>query len=676
MSTVPRVTELSNPLTIGLSDASPDAFLRMLAACDAQLFTGSHGLPCAHEFAPQLARASKMIAAALAHPRGHVVFGGCGTSGRLAHLLAAVYNDAARGLAGRFHYLLAGGDPALLIPAESVEDSAQAGAGDYAAWEARCGVGPEDPVVLVGISCGLSATFVASLLAAGASRPSVFPVALGFNDVAAVRAVAVPGEGVTFHGVLQALTAAAPARALVVNPVVGPEAVAGSSRMKGGSATWILLATACEEAVSAARGGAAPSAASIRRRLLRAEGAVRALYSGADGGLAALVRAGAAALAAQRVPAAAAAGSGSGSSDPYAPAPAATGRIFYVGAGAAGLLGLVDASEATDTYGSAFGDLRGFLARGWAAAAVAAGACDPEVPLELRGRGPGGAPPPRGAARASPCLSSFLRDVAPTLAGEDVVVALWAGGGCAGAPGDDEDGASDGFQLDSASDGFQLLRALSVARSRGAAALAVVVEGAPLGARERELTDALLASASAPGGGLRVPLWELAPPPEGAACSDAAPWAPLLALKLALNALSTGAHVLGRGVVLGNRMGNMMLTNHKLYLRAAGIVGEEARVPPRAAAAALLRAVHGWPAGSPELEAALAEEAREGSTTVLRHVAAAAVMERVIPTALLLAAAEREGRPLAAAEARAALEREPRVRLAARALGLTSVGAA
>ena len=100
-STPPRVTELSNPLTSGLSDASPEAFLRMLAACDAQLFTGSHGLPCAHEFAPQLARASEMIAAALAHPRGHVVFGGCGTSGRLAHLLAAVYNDATVGLAGR-----------------------------------------------------------------------------------------------------------------------------------------------------------------------------------------------------------------------------------------------------------------------------------------------------------------------------------------------------------------------------------------------------------------------------------------------------------------------------------------------------------------------------------------------------------------------------------------------
>jgi N-acetylmuramic acid 6-phosphate (MurNAc-6-P) etherase len=676
MDAAPRVTELSNPLTAGLSSASPDGFIRMLAACDSQLFTGSHGLPCAHDFAGALARAAEAIAAALRHPRGHIVFGGCGTSGRLAHLLAAVYNDAAASALGggrrAFHYLLAGGDAALLIPAESVEDSAAAGVADYAAWEARCGVAVEDPVVLVGISCGLSATYVAALLAAGAARRAVLPVALGFNDVTAVRAVAVPGAGVTFHGVLQALLEAGPEHALVINPVVGPEAVAGSSRMKGGSATWILLAAACEEALAAAReGGAAPAAASIKRRLIRAEAAVRALYSGAGGALAAAVRAGAAALAAPPPPAAAAAAAAAAPGGPaaYVPAPAASGRIFYVGAGAAGLLGLVDASEATDTYGSAFGDLRGFLARGWAAAAVGEGAADPEVPLELRGRGPGGAPPPAGHARASPCLSSFFRDVAPTLAAGDAVVALWVSGGGGGG------GGGEGGD-DAASDGFQLLRALAAARERGAAALAIAVEGAPPDARARAFADALLAAA--PGGGVRAALWELAPPAGAGAGAgaDAAPWAPLLALKLALNALSTGAHVLGRGVVLGNRMGNMMLTNHKLFLRAEGIVEGEAGVPRAAAAAALLRAVHGWPRGSPELAAAEEEAAREGSTAVLRHVAAAALVERVIPTALLLAAAEREGRALAAEEARAALQREPRVQLAARALGLASVGRA
>ena len=154
-----------------------------MSCADAQLFTGSHGLPGVHEFSSELARAAEQFARVLQHPRGRVIFGGCGTSGRLAHLLAAMYNAVHQG--GRFHYLLAGGDAALLVPAEAVEDSVEAGAGDLAEWEALCGASPEDPTVLVGISCGLSATYVASLLASGLQRPNCFVVAMGFNALPA-----------------------------------------------------------------------------------------------------------------------------------------------------------------------------------------------------------------------------------------------------------------------------------------------------------------------------------------------------------------------------------------------------------------------------------------------------------------------------------------------------------
>ena len=686
MST-PRVTELSCALTEGLDAASPLELVRMLACADAQLFTGSHGLPCAHELAPELARTASQVALALAHPRGRIVFGGCGTSGRVAHLLAAAYNArSGGGGVQRFHYLLAGGDAALLIPAESVEDSAEAGAGDLAAWEARCGAAPEDPLVLVGVSCGFSATYVAALLAAGLRRPRCFVAALGFNALPAVAAVAVPGAAVTFHAVLQALLAQ-PARAAVLNPVVGPEAVAGSSRMKGGSATWILCAAVCEEALAlaacaapAAAGGApapAPaSPASMRRRLLQAEGVVRALYASSTAGLASLVQDGARAratpAAASAAAAAAADAADAGARDAYAPAPPATGRIFLLGAGLAGLWGCVDASEATDTYGSAFGDLRGFVARGWPAMAVREGAGDPEVPPELRGRGPRGEPPPGGPARASPCLGSFLRHVAPTLAPCDLVVAL-------GLP--SASAAASGGSVEE-SDAALLCEAVRAAHGKGAAVRYVFVEEEEEeeeeqqqqqqgGARAslREIVRLCSASAGAGAGGVLVRLWELLPPPPLPRVSAAAPWAASLALKLALNALSTGAHVLGRGVVLGNRMGNMMLTNHKLYLRAVGIVGEVAGVARRAAAGSVLRAVYGWDARE-AVEAALAEDAEGTGASSLEHVARAAVVERVIPTALLLAVADREGRGLTVAAARGALASEPRVRLAAEALGL------
>jgi hypothetical protein len=46
-----------------------------------------------------------------------------------------------------------------------------------------------------------------------------------------------------------------------------------------------------------------------------------------------------------------------------------------------------------------------------------------------------------------------------------------------------------------------------------------------------------------------------------------------ISVKIMLNALSTGAHVL-KGTVYRNRMINVMLTNVKLYHRASRIVSE------------------------------------------------------------------------------------------------------
>lgn len=42
------------------------------------------------------------------------------------------------------------------------------------------------------------------------------------------------------------------------------------------------------------------------------------------------------------------------------------GRVAYVGAGTAGVLGFIDASECPPTYGAAFDDVRGFVVGGWA----------------------------------------------------------------------------------------------------------------------------------------------------------------------------------------------------------------------------------------------------------------------------------------------------------------------
>lgn len=233
-----RVTELPNPLTADIDVADLPSMVRLLATSDALLWTGACGYPGLHadEQVGAVVRAVRAVAAALRHPRGRVVFSGCGTSGRLSHCMARAMGRWLGGLgwpgaAGRFDYLLAGSDAALLLPQESVEDQPHAGVRDLEAWEAAGGVAPDDPVVVVGISCGLSATYVGSMLHAAMARPGYTPVVLGFNPVDAVKAVAVDGWELSFHGVLQQMLhgPAAP-RCVVLNPVLGPETIAGSSR--------------------------------------------------------------------------------------------------------------------------------------------------------------------------------------------------------------------------------------------------------------------------------------------------------------------------------------------------------------------------------------------------------------------------------------------------------------
>ena len=724
-----RVTEEANALTAQLDAAAPLGLVRLLGACDAQIFAGFGGLPGLYDESCVLAaaRAARAVARALRHPRGRVLIGGCGTSGRLAHLLARDFNaaDAAAAAAPaeagarssslaprRFGHLLAGGDGALLVPQEAVEDEPDAGRRDLARWlrddreasgSGGGGGGDDDsdaPVVVIGVSCGLSATYVGSLLQAALDGgPRFCAVAVGFNPAEAVADVRVPGWSGSFRDVLRLIdAAAAQGRGAVVNPVVGPEAVAGSSRMKGGSATSVLLSSVLQLGVRLAAAGPGPdadadgafdeaaAAAQLRGAFLQFEGAVRTLYACEAPALADVVAAAAASLGAAEGAEAEAAG---------------PGRVYYLGAGHAGLMGLVDASESTDTYGARFDDVRGVMAGGWGAMAVGAAAAAQfeaeggvAVPPELLlGAGAGGGlsrasasgagAVDEGAApvRADPSLAFFERSCVRALGACDTVILLHLGEGPRGGP---------GRALRA-----ELLRAAAAAAARGAVVRHIIVgEAAGEGGDEAEggggggydevgVAEAAAVAAGSRGGvALRLARLSLrldgaaALPPLpraraqaslGAAPAGAPSGLGHITLKLALNAVTTGAFT-ARGCVVGNRMVNMMLTNQKLFLRAVGIASDVAGVSAAAARRALLRAAY----GADDISAIEAEEAAD-ARAIERHVARASVVEKCIPTALLLCLLERErgvgGAAATVAEARAALARQPNVRRALRALG-------
>ena len=373
--------------------------------------------------------------------------------------------------------------------------------------------------------------------------------------------------------------------------------------------------------------------------------------------------------------------------------PTGTGRILYIGAGHAGLFGLVDASEATDTYGSRFNDVRAFTLGGWPFMACAEGVVDPVIPPELRrlpGAAHGGAEAEAAAAihseHACPDLRSFMVDFVPTLTSADCVVLLHLS----------EHGHADVDPV--------LLRAAESARAAGADVryVHVVEASAPVNPLFSG-SEGCSGTPFAGGVSVRLPSlslrWEAlsAVPPLAHSTHTSSSHAlrelllrvdpPLFAahpppsslgsfaMKLALNALTTGAHV-ARGVIIGNRMVNMMLTNHKLFLRAIGIVADVAGVEAALARTCIMRSIY---ALDDDAAVELLEAERtdgEGSsgasssgTSVAAHIALASVTEKVIPTALMLAMSEGGGGRgkrlgLTVAAARDLLQEQPAVRRA------------
>ena len=103
-----------------------------------------------------------------------------------------------------------------------------------------------DQVLFIGITCGLSAPFVGGQLEYCLENPNKFtPVLMGFNPVSMARRMQVPKwpNGRTFWDIASRMESTP--NALVLNPIVGPEPISGSSRMKGGTATKVMLDTAC-----------------------------------------------------------------------------------------------------------------------------------------------------------------------------------------------------------------------------------------------------------------------------------------------------------------------------------------------------------------------------------------------------------------------------------------------
>jgi N-acetylmuramic acid 6-phosphate etherase len=198
-------TEQRNPRSRGLDLKSTREILRIINREDARVPAA-----VAREL-PRIARAVDAIARALGRG-GRLIYVGAGTSGRLA-MLDAAECPPTFGISPRVvQAVVAGGQHALVRSVEGAEDSAGQGARDIAARR----VTRKD--VVVGLAASGSTPYVLGALAY-ARRRGATTIGVTSNRRSALTRVA--------H--------------IVIAPEVGPEVLAGSTRMKAGTAQKLVL---------------------------------------------------------------------------------------------------------------------------------------------------------------------------------------------------------------------------------------------------------------------------------------------------------------------------------------------------------------------------------------------------------------------------------------------------
>ncbi|MBX3012919.1 MAG: N-acetylmuramic acid 6-phosphate etherase [Caldilineaceae bacterium] len=198
-------TEQRNPASTDLDSLSTLAMVRLMNRQDATI-------PAViAEVLPQIAQAVDQIAATL-DAGGRLFYQGAGTSGRLAVLDAVELIPTFRVLPTQVIGLIAGGNGAMMRAVEGAEDDREQGARDLEQHQ-----------------------FQASDLLVGVAASGRTPYVLG--GLAYANQLGAP----TMAVVCNPASPMAAAAALAIEIVTGPEVLTGSTRLRAGTATKLVL---------------------------------------------------------------------------------------------------------------------------------------------------------------------------------------------------------------------------------------------------------------------------------------------------------------------------------------------------------------------------------------------------------------------------------------------------
>lgn len=176
-----------------------------------------------------------------------IILSGCGTSGRLAYLCSQTFSSYLKSSLKEINYnicdyIIAGDEYALVNSVEAVEDKANIGAEKLKTIldqhvNTKC--------VFIGITCGLSAPFVAGQIDLCLKDHRIIAFSLiGFNPIEMTRKThPINSEKENFYDLMKKVISLKDdnKKFFLLNPIIGPEPITGSTRMKSGTATKIIL---------------------------------------------------------------------------------------------------------------------------------------------------------------------------------------------------------------------------------------------------------------------------------------------------------------------------------------------------------------------------------------------------------------------------------------------------
>jgi N-acetylmuramic acid 6-phosphate etherase len=198
-------TEARNPASTNLDELTTLELVRLMNAEDARV------IPAVASQAEAIARAVDVIAERL-RSGGRLIYTGAGTSGRLGVLDATECPPTFNAPPGQVVGIIAGGPAALTRAVEGAEDHPEFAARDLAELKFISGD------VLVGIATSGRTPYVLGAVQY-ARRLGAFTIGLSCNSDSDLI----------------------PEVDLAITPVVGPEVLSGSTRLKAGTATKLVL---------------------------------------------------------------------------------------------------------------------------------------------------------------------------------------------------------------------------------------------------------------------------------------------------------------------------------------------------------------------------------------------------------------------------------------------------